>query len=181
MEEEVYMATDMKYTIAEAARRLLLEKNVTKLTVKDIVEECQITRQTFYYHFEDIPDMFRWMLEQGTKQLAQEIEEQESTEAGLRYFFLVAVHVNPFIRKGLQTNYRDDIEKLMEQLVYQLVELAAEKHNLAQSCTLFDYKLTLRYHSQAMMGILRGWTDEDTEQMDEMVHSLYLMLQKTFL
>ena len=51
------MAIDMKKTIAEAASNLLLEKKVKKLTVKDIVEECHITRQAFYYHFEDIPDL----------------------------------------------------------------------------------------------------------------------------
>ena len=60
------MAADMKQTIAQAAKTLLMEKNVKKLTVKDIVEECQITRQAFYYHFEDIPDLFRWMLERDT-------------------------------------------------------------------------------------------------------------------
>ena len=48
---------DMKEIIAEAARKLILEKKVKKLTVKDIVEECQITRQAFYYHFEGIPDL----------------------------------------------------------------------------------------------------------------------------
>ena len=47
----------MKKTIAEAASNLLFEKKVKKLTVKDIVEECHITRQAFYYHFEDIPDL----------------------------------------------------------------------------------------------------------------------------
>lgn len=44
------MAVDMKETIAEAARKLLMEKKVKKLTVKDIVETCEITRQAFYYH-----------------------------------------------------------------------------------------------------------------------------------
>ena len=51
------MAEDMKKEIAEAARILLIEKGVKKLTVKDIVEECHITRQTFYYYFENIPEL----------------------------------------------------------------------------------------------------------------------------
>lgn len=38
------MPMDMKEIIAEAAKRLLMEQNAKKLTVKDIVEECQITR-----------------------------------------------------------------------------------------------------------------------------------------
>ena len=58
------MAVDMKEMIAQAAGRLILEKKVKKLTVKDIVEECSITRQTFYYHFEDIPDLFRWIFKE---------------------------------------------------------------------------------------------------------------------
>lgn len=90
------MATDMKMAIAEAARRLLLEKNVKKLTVKDIVEECQITRQTFYYHFEDIPEMFQWILERNTEQLLQELRAQGDAEKGLRYFFLAAVNAESY-------------------------------------------------------------------------------------
>ena len=61
------MAIDMKKTIAEAASNLLFEKKVKKLTVKDIVEECHITRQAFYYHFEDIPDLIHWVLYQETE------------------------------------------------------------------------------------------------------------------
>lgn len=45
--------------MAEAVKRLLMQKKVKKLTVKDIVDECSITRQTFYYHFEDIPDLLK--------------------------------------------------------------------------------------------------------------------------
>ena len=56
------MAEDMRETIANAAKTLLFDKKVRKLTVKDIVEECHITRQTFYYHFEDIPDLMAWSL-----------------------------------------------------------------------------------------------------------------------
>ena len=50
------MPVDMKEVIAQAAMKLLIEKHAKKLTVKDIVEECHITRQTFYYHFADIPE-----------------------------------------------------------------------------------------------------------------------------
>ena len=59
---------------------LLMEKGVKKLTVKDIVEECRITRQAFYYHFEDIPELFRWMLEQQTDRMLREVLSQKTAE-----------------------------------------------------------------------------------------------------
>ena len=44
----------MKETIAQAAKTLLMEKGVKKLTVKDIVGECQITRQAVSYTHLDV-------------------------------------------------------------------------------------------------------------------------------
>lgn len=43
--------TDMKRVIAEAVQTLLLERHVKKLTVKDIVEQCHITRQALLLSF----------------------------------------------------------------------------------------------------------------------------------
>ena len=80
------MAADMKQTIAQAAKTLLMERGVRKLTVKDLVEECRITRQAFYYHFEDIPALFRWMFEQDTQRTLLQAKSLESGEARLRVF-----------------------------------------------------------------------------------------------
>ena len=74
------MPVDMKETIAEAARTLLMEKRKKKLTVKDIVDECSITRQAFYYHFEDIPELFRWIIERDTEKLLKSSQALEDPE-----------------------------------------------------------------------------------------------------
>ncbi|MBO5143924.1 MAG: TetR family transcriptional regulator [Lachnospiraceae bacterium] len=170
------MAIDMKKNIVEAAKRLLFEKNVKKLTVTNIVEECQITRQAFYYHFEDVPDMVRWSLEQDTEQFLQEIQAQGDAEKGLRYFFLTAVNAISHVKKGIQTNYRDEIEKLLEQYIYHFFEAAAENRKMHQIYSRSELQFILRYHSQAVMGLLRGWTSDDTENLNEIVHMVYLLM-----
>ena len=88
------MTQDMKKTIAAAAKKLILEKPNKKLTVKDIVDECQITRQTFYYHFKDIPELFRWILKQDEENLLHEVESINDTEEALKYFFRLAVNLS---------------------------------------------------------------------------------------
>ena len=70
------MPVDMKEAIAAAARTLVMDKHVKKLTVKDIVEECGITRQAFYYHFADIPELLQWVLERETAQILQRSRQQ---------------------------------------------------------------------------------------------------------
>lgn len=167
------MPIDAKEMIAEAAGKLLIEKKVKKLTVKDIVEECHITRQSFYYHFEDIPGLLQWILEQGTEKMLQETRMKKGIEEALQYFFLVAINAKPYVQKTMQTNYGDEIERLLKQQLYQMFERLAEEQNLYPNLSRAELKWVLRYHCHAITGILRDWTDEDTKNLDQIVHEIH--------
>ncbi len=51
------MPSFTRRAVMDAFMRLLNERPVNKISVKDIVEACGINRNTFYYHFQDIPDL----------------------------------------------------------------------------------------------------------------------------
>ena len=96
------MPAEMKETIARAALQLLTEKHVKKLTVKDIVDQCHITRQAFYYHFENIPTLFCWMMEKNTERTLQNVLAKGSGEKGLRYFLSWPSTPSPMSSAGWQ-------------------------------------------------------------------------------
>ena len=50
-----------KKAIAGVFKELLLVKPLHKITINDIAEKCEINRQTFYYHFQDIYDLVEWI------------------------------------------------------------------------------------------------------------------------
>ncbi|MCD8085724.1 MAG: TetR family transcriptional regulator [Clostridiales bacterium] len=170
------MPIDTREQIANAVRTLLVEKHVKKLTVKDIVEECSITRQTFYYHFEDIPDLLRWIMERDSEKIMQECIAQGDAESGLRYLFLVAVNLRSVVQQGLRTNYGEELEPLLIKRFRACFEQMVDELGLYQRYSRADLRLIIRYHSAAMMGLLREWTDADTEQLDHIVHQVYLIL-----
>ena len=47
----------MKYKLANAMKELLVHTPVDKITVKQIVDQCDVTRPTFYRHFKDKYDL----------------------------------------------------------------------------------------------------------------------------
>ena len=51
------MTTLTKDAIKKSFMKLLNQKPINKITVKEIVEDCGINRNSFYYHFEDIPSL----------------------------------------------------------------------------------------------------------------------------
>ena len=50
----------MKYRLAEAMKTCMRTMPVEKITVKEIVQECGTTRQTFYRYFLDKYDLINW-------------------------------------------------------------------------------------------------------------------------
>lgn len=167
------MPTDMKRTIAEAVQVLLIERHVKKLTVKDIVEQCHITRQAFYYHFEDIPELLRWMIDGYFEQVMGEALAQKDVEEGLRCFFVLAINAAPYVERGIKSNYGEELKRLLQQGFQKYFALASQRRNFYPNCTHAQLQIILRYHSLAIMGLLEKWTEEDTEQLDQIVHTVY--------
>lgn len=48
---------DAKNEIKKTFLKLLDERPLSQITVKDIVAECGINRNTFYYHYSDLPSL----------------------------------------------------------------------------------------------------------------------------
>jgi probable dihydroxyacetone kinase regulator len=170
------MQAVMKDTIAQAAKDLVIKNGVKKLTVKDIVDECHITRQAFYYHFEDIPALLRWILERDSERTILEAKNMKNGEEKLRYLFLIAVNALPYMRKGMKTNYRDELEQMLTQHITHLFEQLCDEDGLYQNCSRMEVNLILRYHCQAIMGLLRNWTETDSKNLDQIVRVVYRLM-----
>ena len=50
------MTPSTKQALAASLKKLLRRKFLDDITVKEIVADCTVNRQTFYYHFQDIYD-----------------------------------------------------------------------------------------------------------------------------
>ena len=83
------MAKFTKRAIMLSLLKLLKQKSVDKVTVKDICDECEINRNTFYYYFKDIYDVlnniFMEEIEKNLEKLEVMVHFMRST-AGLRRY-----------------------------------------------------------------------------------------------
>lgn len=56
-----------KKAIIDVFWQLLEERPYSKITVQSIVERCQVNRNTFYYHFQDIPTLAECSIQEWTE------------------------------------------------------------------------------------------------------------------
>ena len=48
------MINQTKKILEESLKKLMLQKPLDKITIRDLTEDCDISRMAFYYHFKDI-------------------------------------------------------------------------------------------------------------------------------
>ena len=64
MRKRTYAASEAaKRAICAALKNRMSQKSLNKITVSEIMRDCGMARQHFYYHFEDIYDAVRWMFD----------------------------------------------------------------------------------------------------------------------
>ncbi len=63
-----------KKTLALSLKKFMERKPLSKITISEIIEDCDMNRKTFYYHFEDIYALLKWMLEQEIVEVIKQFD-----------------------------------------------------------------------------------------------------------
>lgn len=140
--------------------QLLEEKPFNKITVKNIVDRCQINRNTFYYHFHSIPDL----LENIVKEIADTIIKQYKS------FDKPLDCILPFLeyctehKKALLNIYhsvqRDVFMESFERIEYYVANKYVNKVTENLPISNDDKKLLIRLYKCISVGILIDWLDD---------------------
>ena len=77
------MAQLTKNAILNSFTRLIEERSFDKIKVRDIVEDCGITRNAFYYHFQDMYAVVDELLAIETKRIINSASDDKNPEKSL--------------------------------------------------------------------------------------------------
>lgn len=119
-----------KKAIAFSLKELLLEKPLSKITINDITDRCDINRQTFYYHFQDITDLVEWICIQDADKALGGNKSYATWQEGFLAIFELMKKDRPFIINIYRSVSIDIINTYLYKLVYPVIyQVVDEKLN----------------------------------------------------
>ncbi len=94
------MCCNTKLKLAKTLKELMNEKPLRKITVQDIMTRSHMTRQSFYYHFQDIYDVVEWICQH---ELIDQMDyhEDDTFESWMTRFIITINDDRNFYRKIL--------------------------------------------------------------------------------
>lgn len=94
MNENTTNPSETKLLMAEALKRLIKDRPFSKITVQDIVAECSINRNTFYYHFENNYDLLSFVYEQEVQNIVESFHKANASLPQVMDFVLDYIDKN---------------------------------------------------------------------------------------
>ena len=74
------MAVFTKIVIMRVFEELLAFKQLDKITVKDITDKCGISRNTFYYHYQDIYQVFQAYIDYSLNEIFKFLQQEKEKD-----------------------------------------------------------------------------------------------------
>ncbi len=154
------MRQTTKQAIAQAFETLLEKRGIDKITVKDIVAECGINRQTFYYHFHDVYDLMEWALAQGIghyadQRIAPEEDWQEQVRLLFHFFYIHRVT----ILHGYDATNRMQYERVAVQHLAGLVRKRLETYPQAARVPEEKREFICMVYARSFAGLILEWVE----------------------
>ncbi len=134
--------------------QLSREKNVDKITVKDLVERCGISRQTFYYHFQDILEVIEWSMQQAFQALLTRSLASDDPEAVLRDFISASAEADVLLQKLLHSQRREQIEQIMVRSVRTYLQELLRSKGDGRRLPYEDMEIALTFCACGIVGLL---------------------------
>ena len=152
----------MKWTLELAEK-----KSLKKITVKDIADECGITRSTFYYHFSDIYDVLDGVVQTKIDEFNEEYNG-EMDKVLMRFIEYSIIHrkvwANLFDARG-----REWLEKYVKTRIHYLALLQIRKMSEGYILSIKDVEIICSFYEEAIFGLLIRWIikEEKAKTVDE--------------
>ena len=175
------MASFTKFAILKVFGDLAASRPVDKITVKDITDQCGISRNTFYYHYQDIYQVLKAYVQYSAEHVIELMVEDEGEDgkAGLKEIRYLEANrellcnlyrsaANEEVRNCLQSASQIIFDRLIES-VSQGMEVQAE-----------DKKILSAVCQYTVRGIMTSWMEEDGMMNGETLEQVLVRLGYLF-
>jgi len=158
-----------KRLMADSLKKLMTQKPLNKISIREIVEDCRVNRQTFYYHFQDIYALLEWIVNQEIVSVLEDTENfltwQEAGIYLLKYLeknsTVVLCALNSLGRSAIKQLLYADVVKVATQIITQI----ASDVNVDER----SFNHVVHYYAISFGALLEDWLSNGMKRSPEEV------------
>ncbi len=172
-----------KYKLADSIKECMKTTPVDKITVKDIVERCGLTRQTFYRNFKDKYDLINWYFDKLVLQSFEQIGMGNTVGETLTQKFDFIRSEKAFFTEAFRCDDYNSVKEHDFELILQFYKNLIARKTSRPLGEELDFLLEMYCRGSVYMTekwVLGGMKDSSRRLSDTLVDAMPPKLAKVF-
>ena len=158
-----------KKAIGYTFKDLLKEKPFNKITVNDIASKCDINRQTFYYHFQDIRDLVEWICTFEVDSILNKNSNVEKWEDKFLLIFKIMEEEKIFVKNIYHSVSVEVLRNNLYRLVYPIIYSEIIEKSKGKNLREEDKKFITDFYKYAFVSIVLDWINKRMIENPELI------------
>lgn len=167
--KEIAMPQFTKRALEDSLKRLLSKKPLNKITVSDIIEDCGISRPTFYYHFKDIYDLVDWVCLEDARVALDGQSTYDTWQQGFTHILYAVKENKPFIINVYRCLGRNQVQQFLTPLADSLMMNIIQGLSAEMTIREEDSAFVARIYSYILIGLVLDWVQDDMKGVPEKI------------
>ena len=153
------MTNRTKLQLEEAFKKLLLEKPFHKVTIKDLTDACYLSRMSFYYHFQDIPNLAEYTVKLWADEIIQNNYEFGSPMTCLSPLVEEFIKHKKAFQHLYSSSQKDEFITYMNHVALHIVKMFMKQSSHYVSRSEDEKETLTHFYKCLMIGILIDWLE----------------------
>lgn len=160
------MSNRTEKAIQRAFKKLLLNKAFSKITVQDIADESGINRNTFYYHYQDIPTMLKTLVKDDLISLMEQ-NKRASYEEDLEVLLYYVRENEQIIKNVYHTARRDIFDKELLSVIEHYIRKWVITDEMSKSLSEEEKNAMIEFCRSLYFGLFISWISAKNPSVEE--------------
>lgn len=161
-----------KITLAGSLRNLMKTRPFDKIKIREIVEDCGLNRQTFYYHFQDIYELVEWMYQHDGELIVNETYKKGGVYATTHQLLEYIENHKDELINIINSKAEDYFFRYLRASVGKCYDITIERKTDGMKITKAYKKFLSDYFTCAAAGVVAEWikdTSSDRLSTDDLI------------
>lgn len=150
-----------KNLIKQEFIKLLNKKSLHNITVTEIAKQCKIERKTFYYHYENLPQLVKEIFDEELEDVIKEFNETLSWEESFISVAKFILENKKVVKHMYESDYKVELEKYIFSISGEIMRKYVRRVAKDTKAQEIDIKLIAYFYQCAFSSSLIQWVATD--------------------
>lgn len=154
----------VEQSMADALKKIMKEKPIKMISVKEITDECYIARHTFYNHFHDIYELLGWMYDREVIDRLEPYCTPKDWKIALRMVLdytytnrdICMNTFNSLGREHLEHFLYETFMQVLKPVVTEIGKKLTVAENYQSEC--------VKFYAEVLVGVFIAWLKHDLKE-----------------